>query len=101
MSDGTQNEGTACTDGRTSEIISTTFHKQEFATKLGLQFLQCSKISRYILANGRVWASSCFNSFNSLGRQGAIFNEEFLVLAREDIVRYDGFFQEGRVRCKS
>ena len=90
MSDGTQNEDTA-RDVRTSEIISTTFHKQEFATKLGLQFLQCSKISGYILANGRVWASSCFNSFDSLGRQGSISNEEFLVFARENIVRYNGF----------
>src|SRR3954451_17180646 len=77
-----------------SQIVAAALDEQEVAAELGLERLQGAEVGGDVFPYGGVRAAARLDGQNAGRRQSAVGDEEFLVLAREDVVRHGGWMGE-------
>ncbi len=68
------------------QIVAAGFEQQDFRMEQAVQFLQREQVRRNVLADGGMGTSAGFHGADSRGVQGLVADEEFTVLAGEDVV---------------
>ena len=89
-----------------SEVVAAGLQEQHVRRDTVMKVLEREQVGRDVFPDSRVRAAAGLNRKDARGREGLVLDEELLVFAREDVVRYcrcracgDGMIRTN-VRCE-